>query len=93
MFRSTTHPLIYITYKEKSHPMSHALIDNLLAKGTTSIIYTCSQDHIHIQYKDINISITVEDFIDFAQTMSHALTEWSDLDVKGVLQSPPEISV
>ena len=73
--------------------MSHALIDNLLAKGTTSIIYTCSQDHIHIQYKDINISATVDDFIDFAQTMAHALIEWSHLDAQGVLQSPPEISV
>lgn len=63
--------------------MAHK-INNQLATSQISSVYICSQDHVHVHHRNINISMTKEDFLDFAQTISQAMSEWKDLETESV---------
>ena len=74
--------------------MAHRVTDKL-AVGSSESVYLCSHGHIHIQYRDLNIAMSKNDFVGFAETMSQALSEWNKIEEKTqkTLELPPGLSV
>ena len=74
--------------------MAHKVTDKL-AIGSSESVYVCSHGHVHVQYRDLNIAMSKDDFLGFAQTMSQSMIELKKIEKKSEnsLELNPGLSV